>query len=559
MKIKYAGMLLAALVPSYFVLTPGKPGIPGDLRDAVSDGAYSGLAGSGSGTAAQEPPAPGRAAAHTGKTANYYLEANSYDPLLMRRRSSAEANKLNIIGGTIDIPGIANDLEFARQYRQAAYQRHDIQSDVALAVYVKNLPKMLVNVLFGIIVDHGNPAGGTYTGINGVVLDPPAALPTEAEIMGLDVPQEEKERLLVQLRNAKMQIEGRENPFRKDEMLKMMKQIIVEEAAGGIQPKYGEPHEWSPEFTRYCRENVEMLPLNLTKLLTALSAGVTSRHFKTGMEVSLINYILSREKASVTIDQLFRASYRLNGGDVYLTILSIENILSDNWRHPRRDQLAVTRKLANISNFYNGKGDKYGAWYHFHGIMLYGYVYGGFRAALISGTESVGSHVLSGDSEPQEDHINSVGGEIGARLAEIVNEKEYLGFLPDRNYCDPDVYLDLGEDFRDRLEYVESKDFEVSLDNDRLWLKPVSRDYRDCRVEIIYNDHTGKLNSRYIVRKDHVDLKKGKSTPLFIDSINELLTARVFITGCLAGEQTVTNKSSGGAPFPARGVWVEAE
>ena len=498
-------------------------------------------------------------AAPAPQRANYYLDPASYDPLL--ERPSRDGEKLHIIGGTIDIPGTVGTLDFARQYRQADYRRHDLQSDVALAVYTKNLPKMLFQVIFGIIEDNGNPAGGTYSGQNPVVQDPPVAMPTEAEILALDIPEDEKERLLVQLRNSKMHIEGRINPFRKKEMLKMYTQIMLEEKANGLEPKFGLPHEWSPEFRQYCRDKGEIIPLTFTKLLTALASGVTSRHFKTGTESALIDYILSREEASVTMDQLFRASYRLSGGDVYLAILAIENILGDNWRHPERDKLAVTRKLANISNFYQGKGDKYGAWYHFHGIMLYGYVRGGFRAALIGGIETAGSHVLNGpndQNEQQEDYVNSMGGKIGAKVAKAVNEKQYDAFVADKNYCDPNVYLDLSEDWRDRIEYVESKDFKAELDEARMWLKPLYRDYFDCHVEIIYNDYSGQLNSKYIVKKDHVDFKKGKSKPILINPIHELVKARAFISGCLALETAVGTKGFGG-DLPARGVWVDAE
>jgi len=506
-----------------------------------------------------EVPAPSAKPA-AAKAGNYYLDANSYDPLLIRRRPSADTNKINVIGGTIDIPGIDNTLEFSRQFRQAGYQRYDLQSDVALAVYTKNLPKVLFQVLFGIAQDNGNPAGGSYNDVNALIEDAPVALPTEAQINALDIPKDEKERMIVQLHNASMQIEGRVNPFRKKEMLNMMMQIIKEEQAAGLEPRFGEPHTWSPEFISYCKDKGELIPLGFTKLLTALASGVTSRHFKTGTETELINYILSREENSVTMDQAFRASYRINKGDVYLTILTIENILSDNWRHPQREKLAVTRKLANICNFYDGKGDKYGAWYHFHGIMLYGYVRGGFRAALIGGIETAGSHVLSGGiDEAQEDAVNSMGGKIGAKLAKIVNEKLYSGFTADKNYCDPEIYLNLHEDFRDRLEYVESRDFKATLTEDRLWLKSLTRDYLDCHVEIIYNDYSGKLNSDYIVKRDHVNFKKNKEVPVYINSVNELVKARAFISGCLAGEGVAQNKVFGGAQGPARGVWVDAE
>ena len=496
---------------------------------------------------------PARSAAQ----GNFYLEPRSYDPLLMRSRPAA-AEKIHVIGGTIDIPGMDNTLEFAREFRQARYQRYDLQSDVALAVYTKNLPKMLYQVLFGIAQDNGNPAGGSYNGINPMVEDTPVALPTEEQIRALDIPQDEKDRMLVQLHNSSLQLEGRVNPFRSKEMLNMMMQIIKEEKAAGLEPRFGEPHTWSPEFVKYCKDKGEMIPLGFTKLLTALASGVTSRHFRTGTEEALINEILTRQDGAVALDQVFRASYRINQGDVYLTILTIENILSDNWRHPQRDKLAVTRKLANICNFYQGRGDKYGAWYHFHGIMLYGYVRGGFRAALISGIETAGSHVLShGAAEQQEDAVNSTGGKIGARLAKVVNEKLYAAFTPDKNYCDPAVYLNLAEDFRDRLEYVESKDFRAELSSDRLWLKSLTRDYLDCHVEVIYNDYSGKLNSANIVKKYHVNFKKGKDVAFYINSFDELVKARAFISGCLANSGGAT-KGFGAAGQPARGVWVDA-
>jgi hypothetical protein len=58
MKIKAFGLLLAALIPAYFILSPGQNNLPSDLRDAVSDGAYSELAGSASVEATPEVPLP---------------------------------------------------------------------------------------------------------------------------------------------------------------------------------------------------------------------------------------------------------------------------------------------------------------------------------------------------------------------------------------------------------------------------------------------------------------------------------------------------------------------
>ena len=491
---------------------------------------------------------------------NYYLVPDSYDPLLAPVRTGA-GQKINVIGGTIDIPGMDGTLEFARKYRQAAYSVSDLQSDVSLTVYTKGIAKTLLNIIIGAIHDGGSPTGGSYSDINTVIPDDPALhphVPTEAEIMAQDIPKEEKERMLVQLRNSKLMMDGRVNPFKVKEMVKMLLQIMKEETANGITPKLGRPHTWSPAFVEHCKKTGEVIPLGFTKLLVALASGVTSRHFKTGREEALITYVLSRPEGSVTMDQMFRASYRLNNGEFYLTILTNLNILSDNWRHPQRDQLAVTRKLANISNFYLGKGDKYGAWYHFQGIMLYGYVRGALRAWIVGNIESAGSHILSGpndQNEQQEDYVNSTGGKVGAKIADALEDREYVTFNPDRNYCDPNVYLNLNEDFRDRMEFVESTEFSAQLDEDRMWLESKYRDYMDCHVEIMYNDYTGKLNSSNLVKKDHVNFKKGRDVPIFIGFVQDELTlARAFISGCIKSQpaQKSVNVS---AP---RGVFVDA-
>ena len=488
---------------------------------------------------------------------NYYLDPDSYDPLLAPVRAST-GEKLNIIGGTIDIPGMDGTLDFARKYREAAYNVHDLQSDVALTVYTKGIAKTLLNILIGAINDGGDTSGGSYGALNPVIPDDPALhphMPTEAEINAQNIPQDEKDRLIVQLHNSKLMMDGSVNPFKVGEMQKMLLQIMKEEMANGITPKLGTPHTWSPEFIAYCKKHGEVIPLNFSKLLVALASGVTSRHFKTGQEEALIAAVLTHPDGSVTMDQMFRASYRLNKGEFYLTLLTIENVLSDFWRHPQREQLAVTRKLAQISNFYQGKGNKYGSWYHFYGLMLYGYVEGGLRAWLVGNIETQGSHVLGHfQNEQQEDFIGSIAGKIGSMTAKSIAKSEYVSFKPDRNYCDPEVYLNLHEDFRDRMEFVESKEFSSSLDDSTMWLKSLYRDYLDCHVEVMYNDYTGKLNSNNLVKKDHMNFKKGRDVAISLGFPDELTLARAFITGCIK-DQPVQKSFGGSAP---KGFFVDA-
>jgi hypothetical protein len=451
----------------------------------------------------------------------------------------------NVAKGKIEIPGVNSTLEFAVQFRQTEYKLPDLQSDVSLLVYTKAIPKKLFKVLFG-SDNASHPGANIYGELNPVIEDSVSSapqLPTEQEIMSLNIPKQEKERMLVQLRNSKLMIEGRNNPIKIKEMVKMFTQIISEETANGITPKYGRVHAWSPEFLKLCEEKGESIPLTFSKLLTALSSGVTARHMKTGKETDLINFILSRPNKSLFLHEIFIQSYRLNDGDVYQSILTPLNILSDAWRHPQRDKLAMTGKLSKITNVYNGEGDKFGSWYHFLGIMLYGYVKGGLKSTVVGNIESIGSHMLGEGQEYQEDHINSKGGRVGARLAKIIREQSYKNFVPDKNYCDVNVYLNLNEDFRDRTEIINSKDFETTLSFETLWIKSLDKDYLNCKVEVIYNDHTGELNSRYkIVRKD-VSILKGKTFSVGITSNNPVSKARAFITNCSNQPDTAVEDS----------------
>ena len=432
---------------------------------------------------------------------------------------------------TIKIPGINNTLAYAVKFKQTAYNPTDLQSDVSLLIYTKAIPKVLFKVLFGIIENPTNPNAGAYTDENPIVKK--SLLPDEEIIMTMNIPEEEKERLIIQLRNSKMIIEGRVNPLRVKQMIKMFTQIMHEEHLNGIKPKYGNPHTWSPEFIRLCKNKVEIIPLMFSKLLMALSSGVTSRHMHTGQEKALIKYILSKEDDSVTLDRLFRQSYLLNNGDVYLTILTNLNILSDSWRHPNRNNLAITKKLSVITNFYNGKGDKFGSWYHFHGIMLYGYVQGGFKSTIVGHVESAGSHILGEGDEQQEDYVNAKGGRIGGKLAKIVKKEKYLDFdAQGINYCDPEVYLNLTEDYRDRLEIINSKDFRTTLSFEILWLESLYKDYLNCKLEVMYNDFTGEVSSRNLIIRNNVSIYKGETYRIRINSAYPVEKARAFLTNC---------------------------
>ena len=70
-----------------------------------------------------------------------------------------------------------------------------------------------------------------------------------------------------------------------------------------------------------------------------------------------------------------------------------------------------------MANFYEGRGTNFGVWYHFFGIVYYGYVYGKTDALIMGSVEHMGSLVM-GHFAPQmqKGAVNTTGGAIGAGI-----------------------------------------------------------------------------------------------------------------------------------------------
>lgn len=246
-------------------------------------------------------------------------------------------------------------------------------------------------------------------------------------------------------------LEGHQAPFKIKNLTLMMKQVISEENQRGLPPKRGEIHEWSKETHKNLKNQFPIFA-RMSKLLVALSRGVTSRYMISGTEEELKDYILSQPENSISLEQMFRASYRINKGDVYLTLLTIENVLSRFWIHKDRSRLAITTRLKDITN-YNYKTDKFGSWYHLFGMLLYGYAEGGLKARFVGNIETVGSQILGRfKDERQETYINDRGGPVGARLRRFIEKDQYQNFEQDPRYLEEDFYMNLDEDFSQRVK-----------------------------------------------------------------------------------------------------------
>jgi hypothetical protein len=276
------------------------------------------------------------------------------------------------------------------------------------------------------------------------------------------VPHIEKKNLLVpdyepkNLDHYPIAMDGKVSPIHTDQMILMMKQVIAEEAASGIEPKLGTVHRWSPEARRLLKKKYKFIG-RFNKLLLVLSKGSSSRFLVTGKEEALTDYILTRPMRSINLEEMFRASYRINEGDIYLSFLTVENILSKFWITLERDKRAITTRLKDVTN-YNYSTDKFGAWYHYYGMMLYGYVYGVFNAKTVALVGSLTDKMITGIlSDKQEDSINLKGAKIGSEIKKFVESKEYLSFPSYSEHLKEDSYMNLNEDFSKRLEKAKAK------------------------------------------------------------------------------------------------------
>ncbi len=350
------------------------------------------------------------------------------------------------VGGAQSFAQVSNNDEkyLGYIYQQKEYQLEDPKGDLLLLWTAHNVPKFIKSRLTGAAHDF---MVRKHEAIKSLIEKYPEIPLPDYKSNFVLTDHEPRD-----LSDEPIAIEGRKAPFKIRNVVKMMKQVMVEEFHHNqIVPKEGTIHEWSPTTHRELKNQFKLFA-RMPKLLVALAQGVTSRFMISGKEDQLIQYILVQPEKSINLEMMFRMSYRINEGDVYLSLLTIENVLSRYWTLPQRDKRIYTSKLKDITN-YNYQGDKFGAWYHLFGIMLYGYAEGAFESYLVGKFETWGSQILSRfKPERQENFINKRGGRIGHRLRRFVKKEQYLSFQINSDYTQEDFYMDLDEDFGKRIK-----------------------------------------------------------------------------------------------------------
>lgn len=201
--------------------------------------------------------------------------------------------------------------------------------------------------------------------------------------------------------------------FDTQKTLENLEQIMREFAKKGLPVVAGEKHVWSSKY-----------PYLPSKIIVALGTAVSARFMYVGQEKALIGWIKTRPDNSIRIEDLFRQSYQLNNGNVYLTVLTIENVLSDATFEADRENTLVNRKLTEL---YAHSPNKFGDWYHFFGTMLAGYVEE--PARVIAEMYGVYRKISRGDAaEKSTMDADKQGAVIGTGLRNFV-DRETQGII----------------------------------------------------------------------------------------------------------------------------------
>lgn len=401
-------------------------------------------------------------------------------------------------------------------YRQQSYQLDDPAGDEALIVRSGKIPK---NILKALIKAQGKPVEfNDWT--------PEQFEMIETSSLPFYPPVDPKN----------LSIQGRNNPIKVFELSQALGQVIKEEnLTFKVEPQLGHIHKWSRQLP--LKFKMATVSMTLDKVFVALCLGFTDRFMKTDQEWPLRKWVLEQPYNSISLPEMFRKSYQLNFGDVYLTLLTIENLLASNWRYPGRESLPITKRLIPIANGYNYDSDRYGTWYHLFGMMLYGYVKDGFHANFIGHVEALGSNVLSRHSvdKTQKQWMNKEGGFVGQSLKKMVLNQTWKQIEINPENLTEAFYLDKTEDYRDRLSYPLSQKIKVETWGqmgklETIHLKNLDANLEQCRIDVIYDNGFG-FDSRNISTFYEQSLITNQEL-ILVTLKNPVQHVRVFVYDC---------------------------
>jgi hypothetical protein len=344
-----------------------------------------------------------------------------------------------------DNQAINKDVDFSFIYRQAEFNLEDEQGDVSLCKSIVQKGVKQIGDLF----HFKSPLGGFIDKMyeKAVIKYPEFIIPDDVgnpyDLISFEATKSIDLERTKRILSCELKRPTKVDPIKLNSFMKMIQQVIVEEK-NNIKLSAGEVHRWSKQSRRKYVFECPLI-LQAPKLLAMLATGVSFRFAYTGLEDVLVEEISHFPVRSLYPHDIFRMSYRLNKGNLYLTLLTIENVFSRHWTAPQRESKRVTTRLAHITN--DPENDNFGTWYHLFGTMLFGYSHGSFISWSAGVVEAGGSLVASGfKGETQENKINLMGARIGGRMRRLAkNDKRLTDLTSVPSYTDPRFYLNLLE------------------------------------------------------------------------------------------------------------------
>ncbi len=277
----------------------------------------------------------------------------------------------------------------------------------------------------------------------------------QEQVLATDLPDDIKERLITT--PGAVRIEGQKNPLKVEGLTKMFSQVIFEEslknsdACESMTPKIGQESKWSHGPSPITGKPLRSKYKLFSKLLVALAMGETNAYLYVGQEPQLRDWLLLQPSRSVTLESIFRESYRLNCGNVANTLMTILNVLSEHFRFSNRQQLIQTTKLSPIINHLGNRADVFGPWYHFFGLMIYGYHHGVVLGTIMGNIEKGTSLFYNEVDERQENYMLGAL-RVGKKIKKMIEQDQFKAFESSPESLQREEYLDLSEDFTKKLE-----------------------------------------------------------------------------------------------------------
>jgi hypothetical protein len=95
--------------------------------------------------------------------------------------------------------------------------------------------------------------------------------------------------------------------------------------------------------------------------------------------------------------------------------------------------------------------DTFGPWYHFFGLMIYGYHHG-VTLGTIMGNIEKGTSIFYNEVDERQENYMLGALRVGKKIRKMIEKDQFKDFESNPQALERGEYLDLSEDFTNRIE-----------------------------------------------------------------------------------------------------------